>query len=121
MNNKNKKTLSGGESILFFFNLIWMVAVYYGCVILGEREGIMLPYQLCSGIYVSAAIILIAVSAVFSGKLVSKKTGEERTQRQKDISRKLILWALPLIIVLLIDMMDLFVVEYFKQLLSVAR
>lgn len=119
MKNKNKK-LSIKELLLLIFNFIWMLCIYYGCVILGERAGIVLPYQLCTGLYAAAGIILLALSMVLSGRFVSKKTGEERTSAQIALSRKLILWALPLIAVLLIDIIDLFVVEYFKQMLSVA-
>ncbi len=117
---KGKKTLSFGESALFIGNFVWMLVVYYCCVFLGEKEGIVLPYQICTGLYAAVAIVLVAFSAVLSGKLVSKKTGEERTEKQKSLSRKLVLFALPLIAILLIDIIDLFVVEYFKQMLTVA-
>ena len=121
MKNESKKKLSVREGILIGCNFLWMVIVYYACVIVGEREGIIFPYQLCTGIYAAAAMILVAISAVMSGKYVSKKMGETRSPAQKEIGRKLILWALPLIAVLLIDIIDLFVVEYIKQLLSVAK
>lgn len=121
-NKENRKgRLTVGESLLLFTNFVWMVALYYATVILGERAGIIWPYQICTGLYCALAIILVALSGVYSGRIVSKKGGEERTDEQKAVGKRLILWALPLIAVLLIDIMDLFVVEYFKQLLSVAK
>ena len=117
---KGEKTLSFKEGILFGTNFVWMLAVYYTCVFFADKQGIALPYQICTGLYAAGAIILVALSAVANGKFVSKKTGEERTEKQKKTARILILFALPLIAVLLIDIMDLFVVEYFKQMLTVA-
>lgn len=115
-----KKRFNWKEALFLTGNFLWMVVLYYGCVILGETKGIILPYQICTGAYAAAAIILFGLSLVFSGKVVSKKTGEERTPAQIKLSKRLILWALPLIAVLLIDIIDLFVVEYFREMLSVA-
>lgn len=116
----NKRKLSVGEFILLVANFLWMTGAYYGIIFLCEKLGTALYYQLCTGVYAAAAIILVAVSAVLSGKFVSKRTGEGRTHAQITLSRKLMLWAIPLIAVLLIDIIDLFVVEYFKQMLTVA-
>ena len=97
-----------------------MVAVYYGCIVIGEKMGTVLPYQICTGLCACGAIILPAISGVLSGKFVSKRTGEERTPEQIALSRRLLLWAIPLIAVLLIDIVDLYVVEYLRQIVSVA-
>ena len=117
---KEKRRLSGKETALLILNLLWMVGLYYGCVFLGEKIYSVLPYQICTGLYAAAAILLIAFSAVLSGKFVSKKQGEERTCAQIELSRRLMLWAVPLIAVLLIDIIDLFVVEYFREMMSYA-
>ncbi|MBR6676071.1 MAG: hypothetical protein IKL24_01925 [Clostridia bacterium] len=118
-NNKKKQPLAPGETILLIANFIWMLALYYACIYFGERTGLVWPYQLCTGAYAAAVIILPAVSAYLSGKIVSKNGSEERTDEQKKLSRTLILWVMPLIAVLLIDILDLFVVEYFKKILFV--
>ena len=120
MENKPKRKLSKGEFTLLTVNFLWMVAVYFFCIFLAENKGIILPYMLCTGMYCGAAIILAVFSAYFSGKIVSKKEGEGRTDAQIALSKRLLLFAIPLIAVLLIDIVDLFVVEYFKQMLSVA-
>lgn len=122
MNGNEKKTngLSKKELALLIFNFLWMVALYYGCVAMGEKMGTVLPYQICTGIYASLAIILPAVSCVLSGKFVSKRTGEDRTPEQIALSKSLMLWAIPLIAVLLIDITDLYVVEYLRKTVSVA-
>ncbi|MBR4934134.1 MAG: hypothetical protein IKZ03_06715 [Clostridia bacterium] len=117
---KGKRKLTGGETVLIIVNLLWMLGLYYGCIFLGERMYSVLPYQICTGLFAAAAILLVAFSAYLSGKLVSKKQGEERTPAQIELSRKLMLWAVPLIAVLLIDIIDLFVVEYFREMLSYA-
>ena len=119
MENKKKK-LSLGEFLLLVFNFVWMTALYYGIVLLCEKTGTFIYYQLCTGIYASVAILLAAFSLVLTGKVVSKKRGEERSSEQIALGRRLLLWAIPLIAVLLIDFIDLFVVEYFKQMLAVA-
>ncbi len=118
--NKKKKKLSKGEFALLMINFLWMVAVYFFTIFLAESRGIILPYQICTGGYCAFAIILAAASAYLSGKIVSKKEGEGRTEEQIALSRKLLLFVIPLIAVLLIDIVDLFVVEYFKQMLSTA-
>ena len=120
MKKEEKKKLSFGEFALLIVNFLWMTGLYYGSVFFGERAGSAVLYQICTGVFAAGAIILVAVSAVLSGKFVSKKTGEERTPAQIALSRRLMLWAIPLIAVLLIDIIDLFVVEYFKQMLSAA-
>ena len=116
---KKKRPLSRSEGILLIVNFIWMLSLYYACIYFGERTGQAWPYQLCTGAYAAGAIILPALAAYFSGKIVSKNGSEERTEDEKQLSRTLILWAMPLMAVLLIDIMDLFVVEYFKQMLLV--
>lgn len=116
---KKKKGLSRGEGMLLLVNFIWMLSLYYACIYFGERTGQVWPYQLCTGSYAAGAIILPVLSAYFSGKIVSKSGSDERTEEEKRLSRTLILWAMPLMAVLLIDIMDLFVVEYFKQMLFV--
>ncbi len=118
--NKKNKKLSKGEFSLLLINFLWMVAVYFFCIFLAESRSLILPYQICTGAYCAAAIILATASAYFSGKIVSKKEGEGRTDAQIALSKKLVLFAIPLIAVLLIDIVDLFVVEYFKQMLSTA-
>lgn len=117
---KVKRKLTGKETALLILNFLWMVGLYYGCIFAGEKIYSVLPYQICTGLYAAAAILLIAFSCVLSGKFVSKKQGEERTDAQIELSRKLMLWAVPLIAVLLIDIIDLFIVEYFREMLSVA-
>ena len=118
--NKKKGKLSKGEFTLLMINFLWMVAVYFFTIFLAESRGIILPYQICTGGYCAFAIILAAVSGYLSGKIVSKKEGEGRTEEQIAQSRRLLLFVIPLIAVLLIDIVDLFVVEYFKQMLSTA-
>ena len=123
--NKNDyqkiRRLSPRHTALVSFNFVWMIAVYYSCVVLGEKTGSLLAYQICTGVYTVAAIFLGALSAVYTGKIVSKKTGEERTEKQKNIGKVIMLFVFPLIAVLLIDFLDLFVVEYIKQLLFSAK
>ena len=116
--NKKKGKLSKGEFTLLMINLVWMVAAYFATIFLAENRGIILPYQICTGTYCAAAIILSVISAYLSGKIVSQKGGEGRTDKQIALSRRLLLFVIPLIGVLLIDIVDLFVVEYFKQMLS---
>ena len=115
---KKKGKLSKAEFSLLLINFFWMVAVYFVTIYLAEYKGIVLPYQICTGLYCALAIVLAFVSGYFSGKIVSKKEGEGRTDKQIALSRKLLLFVIPLIAVLLIDIVDLFVVEYFKQMLS---
>ena len=115
---KGKGKLSKGEFSLLITNLLWMMAIYFVTIYLAENRGIVLPYQICTGAYCALAILLAFVRAYFSGKIVSKKEGEGRTDKQILLSRKLLLFVIPLIAVLLIDIVDLFVVEYFKQMLS---
>ncbi len=117
---KEKRRLSGKETALLIVNFLWMLGVYYGCIFVGEKIYSPLPYQICTGLFAAAAILLIAYSAYLSGKIVSKKQGEERAPAQIELSRKLMLWAVPLIAVLLIDIIDLFVVEYFREMLTYA-
>ena len=118
---KKVRRLSPKHTALVAVNFVWMVAVYYGCVAISEKTGSLLAYQICTGVYAVAAIFLGAVSCVYTGKIVSKKTGEERTEKQKNAGKVIMLFVLPIITVLLIDFIDLFVVEYIKRLLMAAN
>ncbi len=120
-NEKKKSALSSRQKAAIIINFVILLIIYYGCIYFGEKTMNPLPYQICSGVYVSAAIILGALSLLLSGKIVSEKKGEERTDKQISMSKTLLLWVLPLFVVLLIDFMDLFVVEYIKQMLSSAK
>ncbi len=115
------RRLSPRQTATLTVNFLWMIGVYYLCVSLGERAGTLLPYQICTGLYASAAIILGAFSLYLSGKIFSEKEGSHRTEKQKKAGKLILLFVLPLIAVLLIDFIDLFVVEYVKRLLSAAR
>ena len=115
------RRLSPRHTALIAFNFLWMIAVYYTCVVVSEKTGSLLAYQICTGVYAVAAIFLGALSCVFTGKIVSKKTGEERTEKQKNTGKVIMLFVFPIIAVLLIDFLDLFVVEYIKRLLFVAK
>ena len=118
---KKVRRLSPRHTALAAVNFVWMILVYYACITISERTGSLLAYQLCTGIYTVAAIFLGALSCVYTGKIVSKKTGEERTEKQMNTGKVLLPFVLPIIAVLLIDFLDLFVVEYIKRLLFAAK
>ncbi|MBQ3527550.1 MAG: hypothetical protein IJA52_03250 [Clostridia bacterium] len=118
---KKVRRLSPGHTALIAVNFVWMIALYYVCIAVSERTGSLLAYQICTGVYAVTAIFLGALSCVFTGKIVSEKTGEERTEKQKNTGKVLLLFVLPIIAVLLIDFIDLFVVEYIKRLLFAAK
>lgn len=115
---KKKGRLTKKQTAAIIINFIILVAIYYGSVYYGSHTMNLLPYQICAGVYVSAALILSAISLVLSGKITSQKMGEERTEKQISLSKTLLLWVLPLFLVLLIDFLDLFVVQYIEQLFS---
>ena len=118
---KKKSRLSGKQKAALLINFIILLAIYYGCVYYGNHTMNPLPYQICTGVYVSAAIILGAISLVLSGKITSEKMGDSRSEKQISLSKALLLWVLPLFVVLLIDFIDLFVVEYIKSMLQSVR
>ena len=114
----NKKKLSAGEFVLLTVNFLWMAALYFGGIYVAENVQLVIIYQILTAVYVTAAIILVGVSVILSGKVVTKGGTGESTPAQIVLSRKVLLWAIPLIAVLVIDFIDLFVVEYVKQVLS---
>lgn len=110
-----KKRLTTKQKIALIINFIIALGIYYTCVYFAEYKGNILPYQICSGAYITIALILAAASLVLSGKVVKKNSSAEPCEKDIKLAKSLLLVALPLFVVLLIDFLDLFVVQYIKE------
>ena len=63
---KKKGKLSKAEFSLLLINFFWMVAVYFVTIYLAEYKGIVLPYQICTGLYCALAIVLAFVGVMMT-------------------------------------------------------
>ncbi len=117
---EKKKRLTPKQKIILVINFIIALAIYYACIYIAMDKGSILLYQICSGAYITAALILCAASLVLSGKVVKKGDNSEPTEKDLNRAKFLLLIALPLFVVLLIDFIDLFVVQYIEQLFNSA-
>lgn len=99
-------------ALLIFINFIWMFLIYQGCIQLGARMESALPYQICTIAFAAAAIVLFLVYWIKT----HPKEGADNVLGDK--GKVLLSFFFPILIVFLLDFIDLFILQYFKQLLS---
>ena len=93
------------NALLIMINFVWMFIVYRGCIFWTESVQSMLPYTICATVYMLAAVTLVCLYRYTGGNDDPKK-------------KKLLAWAFPIIVCLIIDALDLVVVSYFIDLFS---
>lgn len=98
-------------ALLILINFIWMFLVYQGCIYLGARMKSALPYQICTIVFAAAAIVLFLVYWIKT----HPKEGADNVP--KDKGKVLLSFFFPILIVFLLDFIDLYILQYFKQLL----
>lgn len=106
---KNKKSRF---ALLIIVNFIWMFLVYQGCIQLGMHLKSALPYKICTAVFAAAAIILFIIYWIQT----HPKTDPASVPPDK--GKPLLVWLFPILIVFLLDVLDLFILQYFRQLLS---
>lgn len=106
---KNKKARF---ALWIMFHFVWMFLVYQGCIQLGIHLQSALPYKISTTVYAAAALILFLIYWIQT----HPKTGAENVPPEK--GKALLVWIFPILIIFLLDFLDLFVLQYFRQLLS---
>ena len=106
---KNKKS---HFALWIIFHFVWMFLVYQGCIQLGVHLKNALPYKICTAVYAAAALILFLIYWIQT----HPKTDAENVPPEK--GKSLLVWIFPILIIFLLDFLDLFVLQYFRQLLS---
>ncbi|MBR6651164.1 MAG: hypothetical protein IKL36_07125 [Clostridia bacterium] len=92
----NKKSVK--YAVFMAVNFTWMFALYRIMIMLGERLETILPYAICSGAYLAAATVLLGICYFCT----SGETDVEKKEKYKP----LFLWAFPIILVLLLDVLE---------------
>ena len=88
-------------------NFVWMFLVYRGCIYWTDTIQSLLPYTICATVYLVAASVLCVVYYY---------TGDPNKPETR--KKKLLAWAFPIIVCLIIDAMDLVVVDYLIKLFA---
>ena len=133
MKKKNeKKTESSKNALLIILNFVWMFLLYQSAIYLSERMGTALIYQICTAVYAAAFVLFFGRYWVRTRTAEAMRLSIER----KDIedsellrtaaetsqkAKRLLVWIFPIVIIFFIDLCDLFILEYFKQLFSSIR
>ncbi len=105
---ENKKALK--KVLVLMANFTWMYALYQVMIMLGDRLRSIVPYAICSGAYLAAATILLGIYYFCS----SGESDEEKKEKYKS----LFLWAFPIVIVLLLDVLGIVVFDYIINLFA---
>lgn len=105
---KDKKKLK--YVIFLMLNFTWMFALYRIMIMLGEQLRSILPYAVCSGLYLAAAAILLGIYYFC--------TSGESDPVNKEKYKPLFLWAFPIVVVLLLDVLETVVLDYIINLFS---
>lgn len=94
------------------FHFVWMFIVYQGCIQLGVYLKSPLPYKICTVLYAAAALVLFCIYWIQT----HPKEGTKSVPPGK--GKNLLTGLFPILIIFLFDFLDLYVLQYFRQLLS---
>jgi len=100
---KKGKKISGKYILGIMLNFTWMFVLYRAMIFLGEQLHSLLPYAICSSIYLAAAAILLATYYFC--------TSGESDGIKKEKYKPLFVWAFPIVIVLLTDVFEAVVLD----------
>lgn len=113
---KNKKEGKKGNkkgtkyALGIMLNFLWMFILYRSMVFLGQYLHSLLPYAICSTIYLTAAAILLAMYYFC--------TSGEIDAANKEKYKPLFVWAFPIVIVLLLDVFEAVIFDNIINLFS---
>ncbi len=110
MSGKVKGKKGSTYALGIIFNFIWMFIVYRAVLMLSEHIGSIVPYAICSCVYLIAATSLLCAYYFAT----SGETDAEKKNRYKS----LFVWAFPIVIVLLFDVLETVVFDYIINLFA---
>lgn len=105
-------------ALLIIVNFVWMFLLYQGCIQIGEKIGSPLPYQVCTIVYMAAAILLFLIYWIRSHP---KEEDAGPAETAKGGGKLLLTWVFPILIIFLLDLFDLYVIQKVRELLSSIR
>ncbi len=105
---KNKKNVK--YLIAIMLNFSWMFILYRAMIMLGEHVRSLLPYALCSSIYLAAGAILLGIYYFC--------TAGESDVAKKERYKSLFVWAFPIVLVLLLDVLETIILDNIINLFS---
>lgn len=100
--NEGKK-----NALLIMVNFVWMFILYRGCVFWTDSIQNIIPYAVCTTVYLLAASALM-VTYFFTGD----------PSRPETRKKALLAWAFPILVCLIIDVLDLVLIDYFIKLFT---
>ena len=100
--NEGKK-----NALLIMVNFVWMFILYRGCVFWTDSLQSIIPYAICSTVYMLAASVLM-VTYFFTGD-----PNKPETRR-----KTLLAWAFPILVCLIIDVLDVVLIDYFIKMFT---
>lgn len=104
----DKKT--GKYLIAILLNFSWMFALYRAMIMLGEHVRSLLPYAICSSLYLAAGAILLGIYYFC--------TKGETDVSKKERYKPLFVWAFPIVLVLLLDVLETILLDNIINMFS---
>jgi hypothetical protein len=93
---ENKQAMK--YALCLMANFTWMFVLYRVMIMLGEKLRTILPYAIFSGACLAAATVLLGIYYFCT-------SGETDTEK-KEKYKPLFLWAFPMVVVLLLDVLE---------------
>lgn len=93
------------NAIGIILNFVWMFVVYRACVFWSEQINSIIPYAICASLFLIAVSVLLVVYYFTADP---KNPGER--------NKKLLVWAFPILVCLIVDVLDLMILDYIISL-----
>lgn len=110
MSGKVKQKKGTKYALGIILNFVWMFAVYRAVLIFSQHIESIIPYAVCASVYLIAATALL-VSYYFL------TSGEEDAEK-KEKYKPMFVWAFPIVIVLLLDVLETIILDYIINLFA---
>lgn len=105
-------------ALLIIVNFIWMFLIYEGCIQIGDKIGSALPYQICTIVYMAAAVLLFLIYWIRSHP---KAEDAEAAGTAAGRGKLLLTLVFPILIIFLLDLFDLYILQQVRELLASIR
>ena len=91
-------------ALTIIVNFVWMFILYRGILLVSEHYNTLIPYMICESLYLVSATLLLGIYYF--------ATQGEADKMKKEKYKPMILWAFPMVTVLLLDFLEAVVIDY---------
>lgn len=108
MSDKVTKKKGSRYAIFIILNFIWMFVLYRAVLMFSQHINSIIPYAICASVYLIAATLLLGIYYF--------TTSGETDSEKKEKYKPLFVWAFPIVVVLLLDVLEAIILDYIINL-----